>query len=444
MKEAPIFTPDVALALFVLAGAVALLAYRRPWIGPAAVIATAPFAWYHQAGPTELSVSKAAFIGAAAGVILNVAVDRGRLERAMFALKSTPGVAALAGFAAFCGLSIFWAASHTDAARDALRWSWYAGAFALTVVAVEDSRDRLRVAATLFITAAVVGLYGLWQNATVAPAAFVAGGNVIGRIASTIEGPNQFGAYLETAIPVLLAVLLFAKLSRTAFAIGGLVLGLLYSDLLLTYSRGALVASAAATAFILIAYVWSRRAAASPARPGAVAPLTAAVLACLVAAVVIPVAHGSITLLGWQHELWSAGLSDKTDAVHDRRRLWLCASALFKRHPLGGVGAGNFADAQAECGDPRTISNRSNANELYLETAADLGAIGLALLAGFLGLMFAAARNRNMWTDPVAIGAYGALIAIVLHGFIDDVMPYPKAVLSFMVVLGMIPSRGRS
>jgi O-antigen ligase/polysaccharide polymerase Wzy-like membrane protein len=439
MIDAPILTSGAALVLLALAGVVAALTFRRAWLGPASIVATAPFAWYHQMGPTELTVNKAAFVGAAAGVLLGLIADRARLERAIFALKSSPGVMAFIGFAAFSGLSVLWAGSTTDAARDALRWAWYAGTFALTVVAVEDSRDRLKVAVTLFAAAAVVGVYGLWQNATVAPAAFVAGGNVIGRIASTIEGPNQFGAYLETAIPALLAVLLFAKLARVSIVIGGLVLGLLYTDLLLTYSRGALVSCAAATVFVAIAYARRRRGAAVAARTVTVSPLAAIALAALVAAIVIPVAHGSMTLPGWQHELWSAGLNDKTDAVNDRRRLWMCAAVLFERHPLGGVGAGNYADAQGECA--LAVSNHSNANEWYLETAADLGAIGLALLAAFLGYMFAAARNKDMWMDPVAVGAYGALIAIVLHGFIDDVMPYPKAVLSFMVLLGMIPSR---
>jgi hypothetical protein len=438
VTEAPFLTSGSALAMLILAGLVAALTYRRAWLGPASIVATAPFAWYHQLGPSELTINKAAFIGAAAGALIGLIANRARLTRAILALRSNPGVAVFVGFAAFCGLSILWAGSTADAARDALRWAWYAGTFALTVVAVEDSRDRLKVAVTLFATAAAVGVYGLWQNATVAPAAFVAGGNIIGRIASTIEGPNQFGAYLETAIPALLVVLLFAKLSRVSIVVGGLVLGLLYTDLLLTYSRGALVSCAAATVFVAVAYA-RRRGAAVAARAVTVSPVAAVALAALVAAIVIPFARGSITLPGWQHELWSAGLNDKTDAVNDRRRLWMCAVVLFERHPLGGVGAGNFADAQGECSP--AVSNHSNANEWYLETAADLGAIGLGLLAAFLGSMFAAARNKDMWMEPVAVGAYGALIAIVLHGFIDDVMPYPKAVLSFMVLLGMIPGR---
>jgi O-antigen ligase len=399
-------------------------------------VATAPFAWYHQLGPTEITLPKAAFVGAVIGALAAAFVDRTRRERSIEALRSNPAVWLLALFALLSALSVFWAGSQSDAARDALKWVWYAGVFALAAAMRASTNDASKIALATVVTATVVGLYGIWQNATLPPAAFVAGnGSVVGRIAATLEGPNQFVAYLETAIPVLLALLLFVRVRWLTLLAGSLALGLLVSDLLLTYSRGALWSCAAALIFIVGVYLWKRRGRAGyleMARPAAA--VAAAVVAVAVGA---GIAHASITSLGWQHELWAPGLRDTTESAEERRRLWTCAATLFERHPILGVGAGNFADAKQECGAALAVPEHSNANQWYLETGADLGAVGLLLLAGFLITMLGAIRS-SMWSEPFAIGAYAVLLAFVLHGFVDDVMTYPKAALTFFVLLGLI------
>ena len=50
------------------------------------------------------------------------------------------------------------------------------------------------------------------------------------------------------------------------------------------------------------------------------------------------------------------------------------------------------------------------------------------------------ARSPMVWNDAVLLGAYAVMLAFVLHGFIDDVMTYPKAVLTFSLLAGLLPS----
>ena len=87
---------------------------------------------------------------------------------------------------------------------------------------------------------------------------------------------------------MLLSVLLFARLHRIAFIAGALLLGLLTSDLLLTFSRGAFWACAAGSIFVVAAYIWARRNADELTL--AVLPKRGAVVAASVALFVIPVA----------------------------------------------------------------------------------------------------------------------------------------------------------
>jgi O-antigen ligase len=218
---------------------------------------------------------------------------------------------------------------------------------------------------------------------------------------------------------------------------GGLALGLLVADLLLTFSRGALWATLAAVAIVTAAYVRLKLRGEAQAAPVAVP----AALAACVALVVAPVALAAIGSTGWAHEFWTPTSRDASDSAVRRAQLWTCAMQVFERHPIVGVGAANFADAKQECPASLAGSEHFNANEWYLETAADLGVVGLALLVAFLCIVLAKGRSRAVWHAPVALGAYAVLIAFIMHGFIDDVADYPKAALSFFVLMGLLESR---
>jgi hypothetical protein len=417
------------------------MVYRAPWISGAAVAATAPFAWYHSFGPTLVTLPKAVFVGALAGVLLRAALDPSEREGMRSALFADRAPLMFVAFAAFGILSITWADGRADAVRDSLRWTWYAGAFCLTAATVRTAADAMRVAVVFLGSSVVVGLDGLWQTFAGAPDVFRAtDGLLVQRVTSTLEGPNQFGAYLETVIPILLAILLFFRLGRLAFIAGTLLLGLLASDLLLTFSRGAFWACAAGVCVVVAAYIWAKRYADSVTVSSL--PRRGAVVAASVALFVIPVAGSNISLDGIRHEFLAT--PSATYSMVARARLWQCAESLITAAPVVGVGAGNFADANGRCANAPPTPWRGNANQLYLETAVDLGVVGLAILIAFLSIMLLRARSSELWASPVAVGAYGALFALCLHGLVDDVFTFPKMALPFFVAIALIPAMRRA
>jgi len=150
----------------------------------------------------------------------------------------------------------------------------------------------------------------------------------------------------------------------------------------LTFSRGALVAGAA----LLVAPRL-------PRRIGIALALGLAVLAVvlarpLAARFAAPApdtrdAHRLVTLSG-----------------HGRTRLWRIAWREGRDHPLLGGGAGTWPRYAVRA---EGLGAPANAHSLYLETFAELGAVGLALLVAFLAA--ALRRDRLFLVAALAIAA---------------------------------------
>jgi len=101
-------------------------------------------------------------------------------------------------------------------------------------------------------------------------------------------------------------------------------------------------------------------------------------------------------------------------ALGDRPAYWHAAWADIRAHPLGGSGPGSFAAVWLE---RRTSASATlNAHNLYLETLAELGPLGLVALLAALAAPLAVLRRRLPTTIAAAAGAY---VAFLLHAGLD-------------------------
>ena len=100
----------------------------------------------------------------------------------------------------------------------------------------------------------------------------------------------------------------------------------------------------------------------------------------------------------------------------------------FLAHPVLGTGAGTFANYWARSGQEIAHAGALDAHSLYLETLAELGPIGLALLAVMLFAPLAAAVGRR--TSPYVPAAAGAYTVFLVHAGLDWDWEMPAAVVA--------------
>ena len=97
-----------------------------------------------------------------------------------------------------------------------------------------------------------------------------------------------------------------------------------------------------------------------------------------------------------------------------RLHQWRVALDEWQAHPLLGGGAGSFAEYWAAAGPNQ--SQLLDVHNLYLETLAELGPIGLAMLVATLLVPLAAAvRARHRSLVPIAAAAYVAWLVHVTY-----------------------------
>jgi Lipid A core - O-antigen ligase and related enzymes len=100
-----------------------------------------------------------------------------------------------------------------------------------------------------------------------------------------------------------------------------------------------------------------------------------------------------------------------------RPAYWHVAWHEYAAHPWLGSGAGTFGDYWQRHGNQAIAGGALDAHNLYLETLAELGPIGLALLVALLGLPLVTAF-RVRW-HPLASAATGAYVASLSHAALD-------------------------
>jgi O-antigen ligase len=116
----------------------------------------------------------------------------------------------------------------------------------------------------------------------------------------------------------------------------------------------------------------------------------------------------------------------------NRYRYWEVAARTLADDPIVGIGSGGFAVEWLKERDRVDISG--DAHSLYLETAAELGVVGLAFLLVFAGGVGAAVL-RLLRLDPgAAAGPAAALAAWAFHAGIDWDWEMPAATLPALLL----------
>jgi hypothetical protein len=128
-----------------------------------------------------------------------------------------------------------------------------------------------------------------------------------------------------------------------------------------------------------------------------------------------------------------------------RLALWRAATALWRTHPLLGVGPDNYRRryeavlSPAPNGQPYT-DTRLHANSLYFETLADLGLLGLLSLALLVLALWRLVREGAREGRGAEVGCGIAAGAFFVHGALDYFFEFTPLFGLFWVLLGLAAS----
>jgi O-antigen ligase len=295
-----------------------------------------------------------------------------------------PGRSALASLAALVGLALWmlvsarWGITGTAATREAERCAMYAAGLSALLVVARPSTMRALLAGAL-CGGLLLGVLALGER-FVSP-----------RPRDPFQGTLLFGPVgyanalgILVALSLVLAVgFLLERPGQVARATLVCAAGVSAAALILTSSRGAWLATLVGLGALAALRARSRR---------KVVLLVAVSLGiAAIAAFAAPISMGD------RPAYWSAALSDAST------------------HPVLGSGAGSFDDYWLE---HRPIpAYVQDAHSLYLETAAELGVVGLVLLGSALLVPLASSlAMRRKPHVPVAAAAY---VTFLVHAGLD-------------------------
>jgi O-antigen ligase len=389
--------------------AVTLITMRRPALGACALILVTPFAFYQEALGETLTLPKAALLAVLLGLSAYRDAFAGLASPATWRIISA-GVPVIGAIL----ISFVHAVYPQPVIREALKALEYVLIFCAVAAAFRLDPDRRTFAFAVCATAIAVCVLALGQEIIGAPSALLVNGHALPRIAGPLEGPNQLAGYLDVVIPFALAFVVRERLGVARIALFFAI----FADIL-TFSRGGLMGAAAGVIVLfIVTRTWRE----------AVAPVASGILAGLIVTFTWGVVADSLGMLRW----WNFQ-STYAGGVGTRPELWRAAIALWKRHPVFGVGAGNF-----ELDIPLTGLHgvRTHANSLYLQALVEGG---IFLFGATLWLVYTsiAAFVREPLESPFVLAALCASIALASHQVFDLLTFYPKVGGEWWIVMAL-------
>ena len=381
---------------------------------PAALVLAAVFAL--AIGDGGRHVTTMVFAQSAVLAVLAIAVAWGA------AREVRPG-AALAIMIGVVALTAVRSVSPDSSVRELMLWVTYAAIAMLTATGLKDSREWF--VDGIVLTAGwlcLVALFWFWGS-----------GDIAARWSSTFYWPNPFAAFLLLVVPLELVRALRAPSRRHAVTHGAATT-LLAVALVFTYSRAAWAAgllALVATAIVLRPARWR-----TPLLRAGVIAL--AVLLCIWLL-------GRAADSGTTNAVASraATLADAHDAsVHGHFLFWIAALEIFHDHPIVGTGPNTFGAIYASYQRELNYYAR-DAHSLYLQTASDMGIVGLSALivllvwAGRAWLrMLRRARDDGEYTLVAGVGL--GLLAFLIHNAVDMDWSFPANPVTAFALAGVL------
>lgn len=242
--------------------------------------------------------------------------------------------------------------------------------------------------------------------------------------------PNHFALLMEMAFGLVMGIILGGGARREWALIYVASLIVVWAALVLSNSRGGLVAMLAQiiVGLVLVTLVVPASKAEGVRfrvfRVLRAWPVRMAVLMLLLAGVVMGTLWIGGDRLASRFEDVSGDLNGaQTRQGGSRNEIWRATWQMFKAHPIAGVGMGGYWAAIPAYHDASGTLTPQEAHNEYLELLASGGIIGAAIGAWFLFVVFSRIRSNlrspNRFRRAARYGAVLGLVGVAIHSLFD-------------------------
>lgn len=266
-------------------------------------------------------------------------------------------------------------------------------------------------------------IYGIYETQFAAPF-----GSFVNR--------HNFAAYMEMTLSVPAGLLFVGAVSRDKKLLYVTAIALMGIALLLSGSRGGLVAFLAEIIFLIMLTTSSKSRGTLFLKVGLAVVLIGAIIG------------GSIFVGGDSSLTRLAETASSENVTTDRTHIWDVTLKVITTNLPFGAGLGAFGVAYSPSDSKSGLERVEQAHNDYLQVAADAGIIGVLIGLAFLFFLFRlglrAAQVRNTYRRGVAAGALAGCFAIFVHSLFDFVLHTTAVSILFLMLVALIvASRNR-
>ena len=306
--------------------------------------------------------------------------------------------------------------------------------FSLTLVYLDTAARLSRMVTVIMIFGFVYAFFGILQS-MLSPDKIYGLYKPQSTPFGTFVNRHNFAALIEMAVSIPLGLLFTGAVRRDKRLLYVIAIALMGASLLLSGSRGGLIALLSAIIFLVI--ITSR------ARGRKNLILKAGLSLLLVIAAV-----GGAIFVGGETSLTRAAESLTTEqAGTNRTHIWgVTLKMIGDSLPLG-AGIGAYSVAYTRHDTAGGFERVDQAHNDYLQVLADAGIPGLLIGVFFLFLLFREGiRNvsvANTFRRGVASGAFAGCFAILIHSIFDFVLHVTAISVMFLTLIAMLVAAGR-
>jgi O-antigen ligase len=264
-------------------------------------------------------------------------------------------------------------------------------------------------------------IYGIYERPYVQPF-----GSFVNR--------HNFAAYMEMTICLPLGLLFVGAVPRDKRLLYITAVGLMGVALLLSGSRGGLVAILSAVFFLIILTTKSKN-------YGQFALKIS--LAVLLFATII----GGTIFVGGESSLTRiAETATSKDITTNRVHIWSVTLEIIKNNLPFGAGIGAYGVSYTKFDNSNGLERVEQAHNDYLQVLSDMGVVGLLIGAFFVFWLFRtglqSVKTKNAFRRGIAIGALAGCFAILVHSVFDFVLHTTAISILFLALVALVVQSG--